>query len=147
MRTACDKATLDTSRRLLRIMILLACPRFDYCNRIIQSCLLALYCGGEVDSWAANKWVVADRSFVALKSVVNLTTPPWPGVRRGMLKDKSIFSRFIHPMDMHLISIHPISVHLISVYLMGVCLMSMHLIGAHLMLVLSHQAANVNPPA
>src|SRR5271156_3391104 len=44
------------------------------------------------------------------------------GGRRGVLKDKSKFSRFIHLMGVHLISMH----------LMGVCLMSMHLIGVHL---------------
>ena len=53
-RTACYKAALGTNRRLLRIVILSACPRFNFCNRIIQSCLLALYRGGEVNSWAAN---------------------------------------------------------------------------------------------
>jgi hypothetical protein len=54
-------------------------------------------------------------------------TPPWPGVRRGMLKDKSKFSRFIHLIGMHLISMH-----LMSVHLMGVYFISMHLIGVHL---------------
>src|SRR5271154_4854422 len=41
--------------------------------------------------------------------------PPWPGVRRGMLKDKSKFSRFIHLMGMHLIGVHLMGVHLIGV--------------------------------
>jgi hypothetical protein len=49
-------------------------------------------------------------------------TPPWPGVRRGMLKDKSKFSRFIHLMGMHLMGVH----------LIGVYIMSMHLIRVHL---------------
>jgi hypothetical protein len=57
---------------------------------------------------------------------------PWPGVRRGMLKDKSKFSRFIHLIGMHLISMHLMSVHLMGVHLMGVYFMSMHLIGVHL---------------
>jgi hypothetical protein len=62
-------------------------------------------------------------------------TPPWPGVPRGMLKDKSKFSRFIHLIGMHLISMHLMGVHLMSVHLMGVHLMSVHLIGVHLICV------------
>ena len=50
-------------------------------------------------------------------------TPPWPGVRRGMLKDKSKISRFIHLMGVHL---------------MDVYLMSMHFIGLHFIKLMSY---------
>ena len=41
-------------------------------------------------------------------------TPPWPGVRRGMLKDKSKISRFIHIIGMHLKGVHLMGVHLMN---------------------------------
>jgi hypothetical protein len=44
-------------------------------------------------------------------------TPPWPGLRRGMLKDKSKFPRFMHLMGMHFMGVHIIGVHLICVHL------------------------------
>ena len=55
-------------------------------------------------------------------------TPPWPGVRRGMLKDKSKFSRFIHLMGMHLMGVYLTGLYLTGTHLMSVHLMSMHLI-------------------
>jgi hypothetical protein len=40
-------------------------------------------------------------------------TPPWPSVRRGVLKDKSKISRFTHLMGVHLTGVHLTGVYLI----------------------------------
>jgi hypothetical protein len=112
-------------------MISLACPRFNYCNRIIQSCLLALYCGGEVDSWVANEWVVAGSEPRRFSSVVislvwwQILTPSL-AYGEGCLRTNQYFPASYISWDMHLIN-----VHLIGVYLMGMYLMSMHLTGVH----------------
>src|SRR5271155_1645881 len=51
---------------------------------------------------------------------------------RGMLKDKSKISRYIHLMGMHLIGMHLMCVHLMDVFLMSMHLMGVRLICVHI---------------